>query len=131
PVLFGTQLRTRYQFTVRCANHQPTGDVEQLLARLALQVRPELVGTSQEWHVIRVLVVRHADDARLAVGGTLAMAGREGVQTEYALAAAAEVPQRSAAHRADADNDRVELCHALCHSEEEGRGISLRTIPHV
>jgi hypothetical protein len=92
---------------VRRACVDRAGDVQQGLARAALDLAPQLVGPAQQHHVGRVLVVGHADDPRLAVRRALVVRHVVALEAEDALPAARQVVGRRAPHAAHADDDRV------------------------
>ena len=81
--------------------------MEEALSRFLLELAPERVSSAQQGDVGRVLVVRHADDAGAAVIGAALVRHRELLEAEHAEAAARELMQRGAAHRAEADHDDV------------------------
>ena len=81
--------------------------MQQPLPRLLLELAPERVSSAQQGDVGRMLVVRHADDAGAAVVGAAIVRHGEPLEAEHAEAAAGEVVQRGAAHRAEADHDDV------------------------
>jgi hypothetical protein len=87
------------------------GDVQELLARLPLQLAPELVRAAQERHVVGVLEVPEPDDPRDAVGRAELVRDVEALEPEHAPAAPREVVGGRASHPADADDDHVVPLH--------------------
>ena len=85
--------------------------LEELLACFGLELAPQLVRAAQKRHVVRVLEVREADDAREPVRRALLVEQVEALEPEHALAAAGEVVERSAPHSADSDDDDVVPLH--------------------
>src|SRR5918997_4754614 len=61
-------------------------DVQELLAGLALDLTPKLVGAPEEQHVRGVFVVGEANDARVAVRGTHRVRDTEPLQAKHPLA---------------------------------------------
>src|SRR5215208_1257095 len=89
------------------SDHEPARDRHQVLARLALESFPQLVGPKYQGHVGGVLGIRQADDPGLAVAGAPVVRGGESLQTEHALAAGGEVVGGRATHPAEARDDHV------------------------
>ena len=88
-----------------------SGDVQELLARLGLELAPQLVRAAQERHVVGVLEVREPDDACQSVRRAVLVEQVETLETEHVLAAASEVVERRAPHSADSDDDDVVPLH--------------------
>ena len=92
---------------VRRADHQTASLGEQRLARLRLQIGPEVVGALDEGHVAGVFHVGLTDDARAAMRGTEGVGRLETVKTQHATATFGEVIGGGAAHCAQAHDDDV------------------------
>ena len=88
-----------------------SGDVEELLAGLGLELAPQLVRTAKERHVVGVLEVREADDPREPMRRAVLVEQVETLEPEHALAAPGEVVERRAPHSADSDDDDVVALH--------------------
>ena len=102
----GTQ-HAGHDDAVRRARLRQADLVEQLSARLLLQLVPQPVAFEQQRHVIRVLEIGLADDARVAVRAAAIVRRMEAVDAEHAHAAARQMIQRGTAHAAGAEHDRV------------------------
>ena len=86
--------------------------VQEPLARLRLELAPELVRPAHERDVRDVLEVREADDPRQAVlRGPVLVRDVEALEPQHALAPAREVVERGAAHTSDPDDDDVVPLH--------------------
>src|SRR5262249_59395591 len=72
-----------------------------------VELAPELIGAEQQRDVRRMLVVGEANNPRLAVHGAVLVRDLELLEPDDAAAAAREVVQRGAAHRADAHHHGV------------------------
>ena len=88
-----------------------SGDVQELLAGLGLELAPQLVRTAKERHVVGVLEVRESDDPREPVRRAVLVEQVEPLEPEDALPAAGEVVERRAPHSADSDDDDVVALH--------------------
>src|SRR5215207_3492625 len=82
-------------------------DVQELLAGLALDLTPQLVGAPEEQHVGGVLVVGQADDARVPVRGTHRVRDAEPLQAKHPPTPPGEIVGGGAAHPPHADDDSV------------------------
>src|SRR5439155_11182105 len=92
-------------------DEQPAGQVQQPRLTVSFELLPEVVRALHQRNVRRLLEVRLADDARLAVRRAQRMPGGVGVEAEDASAALREVEGRGAAHGAEANDDHIEgLC---------------------
>src|SRR6188508_1575685 len=80
---------------------------EQRLARLRLELAPDLVGAACELRVLGTFAAGEARDARLAMAGAEAVRRSKPVDAEHALPRFGELIERGRAHRAEADHDRV------------------------
>ena len=96
---------------MRVAALDDAGDVQELLARLGLELAPELVRAPQQRHVVGMLEVREADDPREPVRRAVLVQEVEALEPEHALPAAGEVVERRAPHPADSDDDDVVALH--------------------
>ena len=85
--------------------------MEELLARLGLELAPELVRAAEERHVVGMLEVREADDPGEPVRGAALVKQVEALESEDAPAATREVVERCAPHPADSDDDDVVSLH--------------------
>ena len=117
---------------------QGAGDVEKLLAGRPLQLTPQLERAAQQRHVGRVLVVRQADDARLAVRRAHLMGDPEPLQAQDPAPAARQVVSRCAAHAADPGDDHVIVLHVWilwlslgCATSSLAYAVELVNLDHV
>ena len=83
-------------------------DVKQRFVGLGLQLVPELVRPTQQWHVLRRFEIGQPDDPRQSMGGTEHMRNGELLQAEHLQAATCQVVHRGASHAPQTDNDGVE-----------------------
>src|SRR5687768_7264483 len=88
-------------------------DEKQLLARLSLGLAPELVGAAEQRDVARMLEIGDPDDPVPSVRRPHHVPEIEPLEPEDALSSAGELPQGRRTHGADADDDRIEMLHAL------------------
>src|SRR5215207_2240951 len=88
-------------------------DVQELLARLVLDLTPQLVGAPEEQHVGGVFVVGQADDARVPMGRAHRMRYSEPLQAEHPPASLLKVVGGGATHPPYADDDGVVATRVL------------------
>src|SRR5690242_12458830 len=96
-----------YEYTVRLADHQTAGLMEQPAYRAALEFGPELIRTLHERYISRVLVVGLADDSRQPMRRSQRMRRRESIEPDDAHTALRQVIERGAAHRSKSDDDDI------------------------
>src|SRR5262249_42901852 len=72
---------------------------------------PGLAGTLHQWDVSGILVVRLADDARVAMRAALVVADGELFEADDGHAAASELPDGGGAHASESDDDDVRPAH--------------------
>ena len=107
---------TRDEHTVLLADHQSARLMKESLGGAALEIGPELIGPLNEWHVMRMLVVRLANDSRQAVGGSQGVRRRKAIEARDANAALRQMVQRSTSHRSEADDHDVgSVSHGVGH----------------
>src|SRR5688572_30802755 len=83
------------------ADHEAAGANEQPLAHVALERRPQLLGSLDERHIRGMLEVRFPDDARATMGRAVRMRRRITIEPKNAKAAARELARRGTSHRAE------------------------------
>src|SRR5688500_5862131 len=98
----------RHELARGSADHEAAGAAEQRRMSPMLQLAPRRECPLEQGHVGGMLVIRLANDARLAVMGTVAVRRVLGVEAEDAQAASSERVRGRAAHRAEADDDYIE-----------------------
>ena len=111
PVQPAGRERARHHFAVRRADLGDAGDVEELRSRRGLKLAPQRIGPAQQRHIGRMLEIAEPDDAALAVRRALVVPRHKAFDADNADAAARELMQRRASHRAEPDHDHVELRH--------------------
>ena len=104
-----TESRSTHQESIARPQHETTGPLEYRDPGLTGQQVPAFVGPSDQRDVDRVLEVSLADDAGLAVGGSEGMRRVKPVEADCADAAAGEIEQGRAPHRAQPDDSDLEL----------------------
>jgi trigger factor len=106
-------LRARAEDTVEdpLAPLEDPGDVQELLARLRLELAPELVRAPRERDVVGMLEVREADDPREPVRRAVLVQEVELLEPEHAPAPTREVVEGGAPHATDSDHDDVVPLH--------------------
>src|SRR5690348_998012 len=81
--------------------------MKERIPALLLELGPKIPGAQGERHVVRMLVVGHADHPRPAERGPKSLAPWEAVETKGLQPSFGEVVQSGAAVSAKTDDDRV------------------------
>ncbi len=121
-VLVRRESRTGDRFAIRQACEHQAALPKQLLLRFGFEVRPQVVGSQQQRHIVGVLEVCLANDPRFAVRAALIVSRAEAVEAKHSQTAPREVIRRSAAEAADSQHDYIEhVCHASPFVTEKDR----------
>ena len=91
------------------AGHQAAGALEQAFTTDALERFPRLIRPLHHRHILRMLEVGLANDARVPVRRAERMRRREAIDPQHALAAPREMIRGRAAHRAETGDNHVEM----------------------
>src|SRR5579871_3832606 len=113
--------------------------MQQRTAARGFKLAPQLIGPAQQRHVRGMLEIAEADDAGEAVRGAPVVPGREALEPKHAQAAARQMIERRAPHRARSDDNHV-MCHgrpalalldwvAACSKGHPNTWFSTRVIP--
>ena len=105
PILRRARARARDQRSIRYADHQPTRPDEQLLAADALQLVPAGIRALDQRHILRVLVIRFADDACLTAARSELVRRAEAIEADHSVTASREM-ERGGTSRSAETGDR-------------------------
>ncbi len=108
-VTIGARARAGDDGAVGTAGHQAAGAFEQAFATHPFEIFPRRIRPLHHRHILRMLEVGLANDARVPVRRTQRVRRRETIDPEHALAAAREMIHGGAAHRAKTGDDDIEM----------------------
>lgn len=101
-------LQPGHEGTAFFSDTEQAGEVEEGLLDFGLEFAPEVIAAMEKRDVVGVEEVGFADDAGVAVGAALVVAGREGVDAGDAQALGGQVAEGGGTHGTDAGDDDVE-----------------------
>src|SRR5688572_1715637 len=106
-VLPGTSKRSCDECSIFGTDHQSARHVKKLRSGLLAELRPQVVCALKERHVHRMLEVHLADDATVAVRGSIAMTGRPSFQAKHAPTTQSKMRCGCTSHRAKSGDDHI------------------------
>src|SRR5579883_1428658 len=101
-----------YDRAARRSNHEAARKPEKGSAATAFEAFPEFIGALQKWNIGRILVIRLADDARLAMRRAAIVRRLVLIESQHSFAPRSNVIRRGAAHATQTEHDHIKILQA-------------------